>query len=55
MNDKEKLEKIARKAHNLADSTCEENGIYTVTKDEFDELCEALDEWEYELEDNYTL
>ena len=40
------LEKIAVRAKYLLDDTCEENGVYTVDKDDFDELSKALDSLE---------
>jgi hypothetical protein len=35
---------VARAAHNLADGTCEEGGIYTIDEDDFNKLSATLDE-----------
>jgi len=37
---------VAKTAHNLADDTEEENGVYTITKDNADELGKVLDKLE---------
>lgn len=34
---------VARSAHNLADGTCEEKGIFTIDRQSFDELSSSLD------------
>ena len=37
------LIQVAKSAHNLADDTCEESGVYTIPKDSFEEIGKALD------------